>query len=166
MSKIVIESYSPAWLNIFETEAEKLRSAFKDEDTIIEHIGSTSVTGLAAKPIVDIMIGFQKLDTDKIVKIIERFGYEHWYEDTFRNERLFFTKWDKGKKERLVHIHATTIGNSFWNDQLAFRNKLRENPSLAKEYEDLKKELAVQHENNRDGYTEAKTRFVRDVLGH
>ncbi len=164
MSKIVIESYSPAWRDIFETEAEKLRVAFKGENPIIEHTGSTSVSGLAAKPIVDIMVGFQKLDTDEIVKKIENLGYEHWYEDTFRSERLFFTKWDKDKRERLVHVHATTTGNSFWNDQLAFRNKLRENPSLAKEYIELKKRLAIQFGNDREGYTAAKTRFVREVL--
>ncbi len=164
MSEIKIEEYNPRWKEIFEQEANILSSIFKEKELVIEHIGSTAVVGLAAKPIIDIMIGFKKLDTNEIVRKIEKLGYEHWYEDTFRHERLFFTKWKTGKKERLIHIHATTIDNNFWKNQILFREKLRENPELAKKYAEIKKELAIKFKDNRDGYTEAKTGFIRNAL--
>lgn len=164
MSEIKIEAYNPQWKEIFEQEENILSSIFQEKEPVIEHIGSTAVVGLTAKPIVDIMIGFKKLDTNEIVRNIEKLGYEHWYEDTFRHERLFFTKWNPGKKERLIHIHATTIGSNFWKNQILFRKKLRENPELATMYAEVKKELAVKFGSDRDGYTEAKTEFIRKAL--
>ena len=101
MTRVIIENYSRKWKEVFEDEAKKLREVFPTENSQIEHIGSTSVEGLDAKPIVDIMIGFQVLNTDEVVKRIKALGYEHWYEDTFRDTRLFFTKWDTAKKREI-----------------------------------------------------------------
>ena len=66
--------------------------------------------------------------------------------------------------ERLANIHVTTVGNNFWDSQLDFRDKLRNNPKLAQEYADLKKKLAIKFKNDREGYTEAKTEFVKKAL--
>lgn len=163
MSKIEIVAYDPRWVELFKRESDILHTLFPD--SITEHIGSTSVVGLDAKPIVDIMVGFETLNSEEITPVIESIGYEHWKEDTFQHERLFFTKWDSEKKERLMHIHATVIGSEFWKDQLAFRNILRTKPQVAEEYAILKKQLAEKFKEDRDGYTEAKTAFIRSVLG-
>lgn len=164
MDEITIVPYDRKWSEYFEQEAQILRKALADENPIIEHIGSTSIIGLDAKPTVDSMIGFQILRSDKIIEKIEALGYEHWKEDQFQHERLFFTKWDSDKKKRLIHIHATIIGNSFWTNQIAFRNVLQAHPEVATEYSALKKELAFRFKNDRDGYTAAKMNFLRKVL--
>jgi GrpB-like predicted nucleotidyltransferase (UPF0157 family) len=164
MDEILLTPYDPTWSALFENEASLLRRSFSGQEISIEHIGSTAVSGLDAKPIIDIMIGFQKMNPNDVVEKIEALGYEHWKEDTFQHVRLFFIKWGPVKKSRLMQIHATTIHNDFWNDQIAFRDSLRADHGLAKEYVLLKRKLAEKYQNDRDGYTSAKTKFVREVL--
>mgnify|MGYP003489560928 CR=1 FL=1 len=162
MDEIRVVPYDAGWVKLFEEAATQLEKLFPNAQ--IEHIGSTSVVGLDAKPIIDIMLGVESLTDGEIIRKLESVGYKHWKEDTFQNERLFFTKWDSEKKNRLVHIHATVIGNDFWKDQIRFRDILRSKPEIAHEYAILKKQLAERLKNDRDGYTEAKTEFVKKIL--
>lgn len=163
MEKISIVPYNPAWLTLFEQEAQKIRGVFL-QSYDIEHIGSTSVPGLDAKPIIDIMLGFETLDAPRIIERMESIGYKHWKEDTFQHVRLMFTKWSEDMTKRLVNVHATVKGGKFWNEQLRFRNKLREDQVLIREYADLKKDLARKYESDPDAYTAAKTEFIKKVL--
>lgn len=163
MEKISVEPYDPTWPILFAREAERIQKVFAT-NVDIEHIGSTSVSGLNAKPVIDIMLGFQKLDAPQIIERMESMGYKHWKEDTFQNVRLMFAKWKEDMTNRLVNVHATIKGNDFWNEQLAFRDKLSNNEALAREYSDLKKELAKKHESDPEAYTAAKTEFVKKVL--
>lgn len=162
MEKISVVAYDPAWPIFFKQEAQKIQSVLQNCD--IEHVGSTSVPGLDAKPIIDIMLGFETLDTSRIIESMELLAYKHWKEDTFQHVRLMFTKWSEDMTRRLVNVHATIKGSEFWNEQIRFRDKLRENQALAREYAQLKKELARTYESDPDSYTAAKTEFVRKIL--
>lgn len=163
MEKISIVPYNSSWPILFDQEANQIRGLFSG-DCDIEHIGSTSVPGLDAKPIIDIMLGFETLDAPRIIERMESIGYKHWKEDTFQHVRLMFTKWSEDMTKRFVNVHATVKGGEFWNKQLQFRNKLRENQVLTREYAELKKDLARKYESDPDAYTAAKTEFVKKVL--
>jgi len=131
----------------------------------IEHVGSTSVPGLAAKPVIDIMVGLKSVDDGpRVIAPLEQLGYAHWYEDPGRSERLYFVRWaDEVRSYRLSHIHAAPLGGTFWTELLLFRDWLRCDTENAARYETLKRDLAKQYINDRDAYTAAKTQFVRAI---
>ena len=164
MDTLFIVPPNPNWKSIFEKEKVLIESQFRINNPKIEHIGSTSIKELAAKPTIDIMVGFNNLTIKEIVSGMSELGYEFWKEDPFMEMRQFFIKWDSLKKERLFHLHVTQEGNDFWNEQLKFRDTLRENKYLRNEYEKLKKDLVEKFKNDRDGYTKGKTDFVNSVL--
>ncbi len=163
--ELVIIPYNPEWPRQFEKEAASLREVFKNHQPVIEHIGSTAIHGLDAKPIIDLMIGFEdEVEIEEIIQKIESLGYNHWKEDPYVQMRQFFIKWDAHKTHRISHIHATKIGNDFWTKQIIFRDKMRGNKNLIKEYAELKKMLARKFIDNHDKYIEAKTEFINKVI--
>ena len=161
--KIIIEPYNPNWANQFEKESELISQVLKDHSPIIEHIGSTSVKGLGAKPIIDILIGFPNFDTSKdAIKKIEKLGYTYVqeYEKEMPFRRFFFkTK----NHQRTHHIHLVQIDSTFWKRHLAFRNHLRENQKDREEYYKLKQELSLKDWKNGDEYASAKNSFIRGI---
>jgi GrpB-like predicted nucleotidyltransferase (UPF0157 family) len=133
----------------------------------VEHIGSTAVPGLAAKPIVDLMASVN--DPDIMVgQASERLAAEGWChvpaELDRRSWRRFFVKPDASGQRRIAHLHVIAAGHSRWAEQLAFRNALCEDSRLAQEYERLKRRLADQYGDDREAYTDAKTEFIVQVL--
>lgn len=165
MDPVELESYDATWPARFEQEAERLRGALGDLAVRIEHVGSTSVPGLASKPVIDIMIGVVDLQAsaDAVVAALSQLGYEYWEADPSRDERMHLVRWNAGRSARLVHVHVAPTSGLFWRELLAFRDRLRSDPNLTAQYEDLKRGLAVQFGNDRDAYTAAKTEFVRKV---
>ncbi|MDP4220595.1 MAG: GrpB family protein [Bacteroidota bacterium] len=148
----------------FEAERLELMEAIGHYVADIQHIGSTSVRGLAAKPIVDILIGLRRLlDAQDCIMPIEALGYEYVpeYESVFP-ERRYFRKSTNGK--RTHHIHMVELGSDFWKRHILFRDELRSDPIATKEYESLKRSLAVTFENDREGYTDGKTDFIEGIL--
>jgi GrpB-like predicted nucleotidyltransferase (UPF0157 family) len=137
-----------------------LLKALSGSNIPVEHIGSTSVQGLCAKPIIDIMIGIQKFDDGfKLVDCIEKSRYE------FKGEcgipgRHFFAKGNP----RTHHIHIVETDSEFWNEHLLFRNYLREHEDDRKRYALLKRDLARKYPNNREMYTDSKTDFIQEVI--
>ncbi len=136
-------------------------------DVSIEHIGSTAVPSLAAKPIIDAMVarppGYSSAD---ITIGMERCGFWHWYADPHRNARLMFSLWtlDGEDVRRHANIHIVSSGSDFWRDQIEFRNALRANPVLAQEYAALKRRLALAHPHDIEAYTAGKTEFIVSVI--
>ncbi len=163
MQTISIESYNPEWTQIFTKESEEIQAVFPGT-VIIEHVGSTSVPGLDAKPVIDIMVGLKELDTSSIIQNMESLGYEHWKEDTFQNVRLMFTRWNQDKSKRLVNVHITILENDFWSELILLRDTLRTNPEVAKQYSELKIKLAEIYRTDPEGYTAAKTDFIKHIL--
>jgi GrpB-like predicted nucleotidyltransferase (UPF0157 family) len=162
--KIIIKEYDPRWQTFFEAERDELMEAIGHYVADIQHVGSTAVAGLAAKPVIDIMIGLRRLlDAQDCIMPVEAMEYE--YVPEFENEfpeRRYFRKSKNG--HRTHQIHLVEINSDFWKRTLFFRDHLRANPQTANDYAILKKELASKFENDRDGYTNAKTDFIERVL--
>lgn len=155
--KITILEYDPDWPKAFEQERDLLLKALGRPVARIEHIGSTAVPHLAAKPIIDIMTGLHDFtDADGLVPRIVDLGYTYFpqFEDVMPDRR-FFKKLSGGQATH--HIHMTEIAGEFWQRHLLFRDHLRKNPKVAQGYAALKKKLAKRHWNDSNDFAEAKT---------
>jgi GrpB-like predicted nucleotidyltransferase (UPF0157 family) len=159
--KVTIVEYRSEWRNMFENEKEVLKKALGEIPVQIEHIGSTAVVGLAAKPIIDMMIGLEDFSVaDEFVPKITTLGYEYFkkYEDEMPYRR-YFAKNQNGV--RTHQIHMVEIGEEFWERHLLFRDYLRQNPEVLNKYAELKKQLAEQDWADVNEYADAKTEFIR-----
>jgi GrpB-like predicted nucleotidyltransferase (UPF0157 family) len=160
--EIVVADYDPAWAEVFARDRAAIAGALGDIARGIEHVGSTSVPGLAAKPIIDILLGVDEDDLDRIIEPLERIGYAYdpdW-EISIPRRRYFRRLLPDGTNTH--HLHAVPIGGEFWTRHLRFRDYLRAHPSKAEEYAALKRETARRHRGGID-YTFAKTEFIRSV---
>ena len=164
--RVELAEYNPEWPKIFEQEHHLLLKALGKPIAKIEHIGSTAVTGLVSKPIIDIMIGLYNFsDADNLVPQIINLGYIYHpeFEDMIP-ERRFFKKVINDKATH--HIHMVEIKGELWQRHLLFRNYLRANPEIAKEYGIFKKELSKRDWKNSNDFAEAKSKFIRKVEKH
>lgn len=161
---IVIAEYDPAWPERFERERERLFTVFDPATTRIEHVGSTSVPGLAAKPILDIMVGAPGLeDVIERIPAVVALGYQYVAEhEASLPERRFFAL--PPDRPRAHHVHAVAIGSAFFERHLLFRDLLRRRRDVSVAYERLKRRLAVEYGDDREGYTEAKGGFVEAAI--
>jgi GrpB-like predicted nucleotidyltransferase (UPF0157 family)/predicted kinase len=158
--EVALIPYDPAWPQMFEKEKKAIEAALHDRVTEIHHIGSTAVPGLAAKPVIDIMLVVSQLD-DAIncIAPLSELGYT--FVDHVQNtDRRFFRK----GMPRTHHVHIVAQGNTELHDHLAFRDALRADPQLRDQYAALKYDLAERHRNDRAQYSESKTEFVQRVL--
>jgi GrpB-like predicted nucleotidyltransferase (UPF0157 family) len=160
--RIEIADYDPAWPARFTVErallAEALAPWIVGE---IEHVGSTAVQGLCAKPVIDIMVPVADLPGSKpAIPAAERLGYHYW---AYKAEVMhWFCKPDEFV--RTHHLHLIPAGSQLFRDRLAFRDALRNDAQLRAEYARLKRELATAHPHDREAYTQAKGPFVARVL--
>lgn len=153
---IILTEHQDVWATWYEEERELL-SSLLPENVIINHIGSTAINGIWAKPIVDILI---ELPTRDEMINAEEILVTNGYICMSRNDtRISLNKGytEKGFAQRVFHIHLRINGD---NKEIAFRDLLKGNTELAKQYEKLKLELWKKYEHDRDGYTDAKTEFV------
>lgn len=161
---VVVVAYDSAWPVRFRKEARRVAIALRGVGSAIEHIGSTSVPGLAAKPVIDLLVGVPSLETlgDREPRLVVA-GYEYVpaYE-TKVPDRRFFRRCLRGL--RTHHLHVVALGGTGWVRYLAFRDRLRADPEVAASYAELKRELAARFADDRDAYTDGKTRFVETVL--
>lgn len=168
--EIAIEPYNPLWPDLFEKEKEHLRACLPPELIgRIEHFGSTAVPGLAAKPIIDILVEVTDLAEARrrIVPILEAQGYEYFWRPSFGDDIPPFYAWfikRNAEGNRTHHIHMVESHFELW-DRLLFRDYLIEHPKVAKEYEALKLKLSADHRGDRVAYTKAKTDFIVRVTG-
>jgi len=164
--KILIVPYDSTWPVLYERERAHLMEAIGASVSSIQHIGSTSVRGLGAKPIIDIMIGVRALeeaDAECIEPIVE-LGYE--YVKKFEREtpqRRYFRKTDAAGV-RTHHIHLVEINSDWWVNHLLFRDYLRASPLDRDAYEKHKRKLAMREWESGNDYADAKTEFISGVL--
>lgn len=159
---IVITDYDPVWVELFERDRAAIVGALGAMARGIEHVGSTSVPGLAAKPIIDILLGVGAGDLDRIIEPMQRIGYEYnpdW-EISMPHRRYFRRLRPDGTATH--HLHAVPIGGEFWHRHLRFRDYLRAHPAKAEEYAALKREIARAGQGSVD-YTFAKTEFIHSI---
>ena len=161
---IELVSYSPQWVSTFNAERAVLHSVLPHATFRIEHIGSTAVPGLRAKPIIDILIGAPSLDEiESRIHALETLGYQYIREyEVGLPQRRYFSK--PHVRPRQFHLHAVAIDNSFFAEHLSFRDELRSNPSLAADYLALKLELAARFVDDAQRYADAKGPFIRSVV--
>jgi GrpB-like predicted nucleotidyltransferase (UPF0157 family) len=154
--RVEIVDHDPSWAARFEAERPQLAEIFDGRAVAIEHIGSTSVPGLCAKPIVDILVGLRELKlSDAEIEAMKALGYEYLAEFGLPG-RLYF------RKPRTLHVHVVAHGGEHWRRHLAFRDALRSNPEERRRYDRLKRRLAAEG-HSRDVYSELKTPFIREV---
>ncbi|HLB24647.1 MAG TPA: GrpB family protein [Dehalococcoidia bacterium] len=171
---IFIADYDPSWPARFEAERDLIyATGGRDAFTRIEHMGSTAVPGLAAKPIIDMMPGLRSLDDARaLIPKLESIGYAYvpeFEQDTALGPGMPFRRYLRKDREgaRAFHVHMVEHGSDFWREHLLFRDYLRAFPAEADAYAALKRELAAQFNANLTptsdtnvGYTDLKTEFV------
>lgn len=160
---ITVVDYDPAWVDAYEEEERQIRNAIGDHLEAIEHIGSTAIPELAAKPIIDIMVGVETLDdADRCIEPLQILGWSYAPEfEESTPHRRYFRKMDS--ENHTHHLHMVEITSDWWERHVLFRDYLREHPEVAREYEALKRELAEQHRWDVNEYAGAKTDFIRNV---
>jgi GrpB-like predicted nucleotidyltransferase (UPF0157 family)/GNAT superfamily N-acetyltransferase len=159
--------YDPAWPDLFRTEADRIRDALGELAIRIEHVGSTSVPGLWAKPVIDIQVSVPSLEP--IAAYEERLssvGYAHLELDEFDRVYPFFRR--PAEWPSTHHIHLCESGSYLEAKHIAFRDYLRVHPEEGARYVELKRSLAARHhgrtQESRESYSLAKTDFVESVL--
>ena len=166
---VSIQPYDPAWPESFRRERDYLVSCLPN-DLLgrIEHFGSTAVPGLAAKPIVDMLVEVTDLEAARarIAPLLEAQGYDYFWRPTKGDDGPPYYAWfigrDPATRARTHHIHMVEPDFPHW-ESLRFRDHLIANPDVAREYEALKRRLAMEHTNNRVAYTVAKSDFIERV---
>ena len=153
----------PAWASWFEREAADIRAALGDRVVRIDHVGSTSVPGLAAKPVIDIQVSLASMEQRSgFVPQLEGLGYV-FVADPVEPEHAFLSKGYHPDEPRKFHVHVCRAGSDWEGRHLAFRDWLRAHPEDAARYADLKRRKAAEHPNDVFAYTDAKTHFIRTI---
>lgn len=165
---ITIVPYMQEWPDSFATEAGRIREQFVDRALRIDHVGSTSVPGLAAKPVIDIQISVASLEPrDPLLRDMQLLGYTHV--DTGDGLDLVYPFFKRPAEwPSSHHVHLCEAGGVQERRHLAFRDYLRRHGSVAAEYLDLKRELARVHggasPESRENYARGKSEFVEQIL--
>ncbi len=166
----MVES-DPAWPERYEEEVRFLQSHFaSDLIPRIEHFGSTAVAGLAAKPVIDMLVEIASFDRGdrEIRPVLEAAGYIYFWREDCTPPHIMFVK-GYGPDGYLpgvqrYHLHLAPADHPFWEGRLLFRDHLRRHREIADQYAALKWRLADEHRNDREAYTEAKTEFITDIM--
>ena len=165
---VEITPYNRNWPQMYQQEKDHLLSSFsKKLIKRVEHFGSTAVPGLAAKPIIDMLVEVTSLAKTKIeiAPVLESKGYDYFWRPSFGDDIPPFYAWFiKRNKDgiRTHHIHMVKKDFEHW-DRLLFRDYLIENPKIAKEYQELKYKLSDKYKDNRVLYTKEKTDFIVEI---
>ncbi|MFN8443124.1 MAG: GrpB family protein [Caldilineaceae bacterium] len=159
---IVIQAYDPQWAGMYAREEQLLRGILTDCAVQIEHIGSTSVPGLAAKAIIDISVAVRDLvEVTPFIPALAEKGYEEVPINPVFQRRLF----SKGPyNEGSHHVHFTVHGSLVWAEPLLFRDYLRSHPEAAAWYQQVKRDAATNHQTDLNGYHDEKAGCVITLM--
>ncbi len=157
---VELAPYDPAWAAQYKAEADRLCAALGDWLVEIHHIGSTAVPGLAAKPVIDILVSVRRLeDALACVASLQSLGYT-FIDYPQNTDRRFFRK----GLPRTHHLHIVEQGSDTMIDHLAFCAALRTDADLRRQYAQLKADLAARHKSDRAAYSASKTTFVQKAI--
>ncbi|MGG2071893.1 GrpB family protein [Lysinibacillus irui] len=160
--KVVLSEYDLNWGEQFLYEKRRIQKVIGHALLGIEHIGSTSIKGLKAKPIIDILLGVKSIEeVPELIEALSNIDYEYVPKLELMDRR-FFRKglWGQGT----CHLHVCEYNSKEWNDKCLFRDYLRINPQAAKEYETLKEQLANHFQYDRQTYTKKKGPFIQKII--
>jgi GrpB-like predicted nucleotidyltransferase (UPF0157 family) len=160
-TELTVVPYDPNWSALFAEEADRIRNEITDIIISIEHFGSTSVAGLDAKPIVDILVGSHSdvRPTDAHIEALANLNYEFLGEDGRRPGRFFFRKRDLNN----FNVSIVPFDGDLWRDNILFRDYLREHPDEVRRYAAIKKEAVQITPNSLLGYQNYKRSFVEEM---
>lgn len=159
----VIVDYDPQWPVLYEEEKTRILRAIGLQTRVVEHIGSTAVPGLCAKPIIDLMAGVHRLtDANKCLQPLRKIDYRDVTPQPDNPEWYYCL--GKGPHSIGYHLHLVKFLSEHWRKHLFFRDFLRTHRNVAGEYCRLKKDLWTKYGTDRPGYTAAKTSFIESVL--
>jgi GrpB-like predicted nucleotidyltransferase (UPF0157 family) len=158
--QVLLAEYDPAWPALYAREAERVRAALGERALLLEHVGSTSVPGLAAKPVIDMLLGVaDSADEPSYVPALEAAGYVlHIREPDWHEHRLF-----KGP-DTDINLHVFSAGHPEIGRMIAFRDWLRRNEEDRRLYEQTKRELATRTWAYAQHYADAKTAVVEEII--
>ena len=159
---IEIKKYNPEWKNYFKKEKCLLQQLFSEE-LLIEHIGSTAIIGLSAKPTIDVLMQQPSNLTD--IEIIAKFENNNYIHMKEQKNHLMFVKGytPSGLEEISYHIHMGNLDHNWLWDRIYFRDYLNLNKDIQVKYEILKRVLAEEYKNDREAYTNAKAHFITET---
>jgi len=158
---VQIASPDPEWPKKFQVAKAELERFLGERALGIEHIGSTAVRGLSAKPVIDVLVGLRTMDD--VLAAASDLAKHGWEFPAKINDALTDRRFAK-KEPRTHHLHLVVYQGEEWQKLIVFRDALRADPELAARYEALKRELAVKYKDQREQYTAEKTSFIRAVL--
>ena len=160
--QVVVVSHDPIWASKFDSESQVVARALAPIFVAIHHIGSTSIPGIHAKPIIDMLAEVTAIDeVDKQNSAMTVLGYEAMGEFGILGRRYFRKDNDTGVREYQVHVFASSSPDV--DRHIAFRDFLRVKPDLAKRYSELKRRLAIEYPNDIDAYIDGKNSFIEDT---
>jgi GrpB-like predicted nucleotidyltransferase (UPF0157 family) len=162
-AEVHVVAYDPGWPALFELERAVLQEALAPwVGGAIEHIGSTAVPGLRAKAVIDIMVPVRTLTaSEAAIGLLERsHSYHYW---PYKSDVMHWLC-KPSERHRTHHLHLVPVGSRFFQERLAFRDALREDPDMRARYTELKLRLSEKHANDREAYTHGKAPFVAAEL--
>ncbi|RPI15532.1 MAG: hypothetical protein EHM58_13995 [Ignavibacteriae bacterium] len=156
--KVEFTDYNPDWINLYNKEKELIVKALGNIPHQIRHVGSTSVPGLGAKPVIDILLGINSFsELPNIIPVLNNLGFE------YRNFEHLIPQWAYFTKPSYCHVHCVEVTSDFYRRQIVFRDYLRVHDDIRDEYYSIKKELAQIDWENPTDYSEAKDDFIRSI---
>jgi GrpB-like predicted nucleotidyltransferase (UPF0157 family) len=159
---VSIQDYDPAWPDAFSQLAARVKAALGSHVLAVEHIGSTAVPGLAAKPVIDLdAVLSSPADLPRAIRILAGIGYVHEGNLGIAGREAFRPP----AGERCHHLYVLIAGATEQRRHLAFRNALRADDALRDRYAALKRLLAQTYRNDRRSYNEAKSAFISSIVG-
>lgn len=159
---VKLVAHNPKWAECFSEEKELLSKTLGEKILDLRHIGSTSIPGILAKPILDILAAVKTLaDVEAFTQDLNKVGYEDKGDGGVLGRRFFVRG---GEAKRTHHLNFCEMNSFFWESHLAFRGYLRRHSDAAKEYSALKRGLADRFPNDRGAYTTGKGEFIRSIL--
>jgi GrpB-like predicted nucleotidyltransferase (UPF0157 family) len=157
-----LEEYTDEWSRSFVEERDRICAALGQIILAIEHVGSTAIPGLCAKPVVDIAIGIEDLEIGRqCIWPLAQLGYEYKGDAGIAGQHFFA----KGPPENRTHyVHVEPLNGVLWHNHILFRDYLRVHSEVALSYGQLKRTLAEQYKKDRDTYTAEKNPFIENVI--
>ena len=162
-----IVPYNSEWPSMANAEISKLQAVLPLNKIIdIQHVGSTAIPEISAKPIIDIQIAVSSLEEMKVIAIpeLQKLGYEYWFENPDPKKMFFVKGMPPFGNKRTHHVHIFEYDSDHWRNKIIFRDYLLSHAEAVKEYEALKNKLAKKHFHDREKYTDEKLDFVNYIL--
>ena len=160
---VELSKYHPGWKKAFEETKKAIQKELGNKVLGVEHIGSTAIPGMSAKPILDLMVAVNSIDNyEEYVTPLNKLGYEFRRDNRIRQDHILFSKGPANF--RTQYLKLTQKSSQFWKESILFRDYTINHPDIAKEYQELKEKLQASHSSNREAYTEAKAGFIQRIL--